>query len=304
MKAHSLGYLTKEGFRNIRVNRLMSLASVTVLLSCLVIIGGAFMIFLNINSVLDGIEHENVIMVFVKDEAGVADTEQVGRDLTAIDNVAVCEFIPKADAYKMVLDSMGTDASLLEGVTSDFLPDAYKLTLRDMSRFNETVASIKQVKNTGAIRENSALADKLTEIRNSITYVCVGIIVLLFLVALFIIANTVRITMFSRKLEISIMKAVGATNSFIRWPFIIEGMTLGLISACVAEGVLYVLYTAVSNQFASMIVLFDSDLVSFASAFAPTFIAFIIIGVFTGTFGSAISMGKYLKEQGSVISIE
>ena len=304
MKVRSLRYLTKEGFRNIHVNRLMSIASVTVLLSCLVIIGGAFMIFLNINAVLDGIEHENVVMVFVNDNATEDETKIVGTQLSAIENVSQCEFVGKDDAYKIVLESMGTDASLLDGVTSDFLPDAYKLTLRDMSAFSETVAAVKNVQNVSTVRENSALADKLTEIRNSITYVCVGIIILLFLVALFIIANTVRITMFSRKLEISIMKAVGATNSFIRWPFIIEGMTLGLISALLAEGVLYVMYTAISNQFASMIVLFNSELVSFTDAFIPTLIAFVVIGIFTGTFGSGISMGKYLKEQGSVISIE
>ena len=304
MKIGSINYLTKEGFRNIRVNKLMSLASVTVLMSCLVIIGAAFMIFLNIDAILDGVESQNVIMVFVEDEATDEETETVGKSLAEIANIAKCEFISNDEAFDMVLDSMGTDASLLEGVTGDFLPNGYKLTLADMSVFDETVAAVKQIDKVASVRENSALADKLTEIRNSVSYICVGIILLLFLVAVFIIANTVRITMFSRKLEISIMKAVGATNGFIRLPFIIEGMTLGIISALLGEGVLYVLYTAVSNQFASMIVLFNSDIVPFSQNAVLILVVFLAIGIFTGTFGSGVSMGKYLKEQGKVITIE
>ncbi|HHU83685.1 MAG TPA: ABC transporter permease [Clostridiales bacterium] len=303
-KSNSIRYLTKEGFRSIHINRLMTLASVTVLMSCLVIIGAAFLLFLNINAVLDGIESQNVVMVFVNDEASVDEIKAVETDLMKIENVSTCELVTRDDAFEIVLDSLGQDADMLEGVTSDFLPDGYKITLKDLSLFDATISEVKEIENVLSVRENSALAEKLTDIRNSITYICLGIIILLFIVSLFIIANTIRISMYSRRLEISIMKAVGATNSFIRWPFLIEGMTIGLISAVVGEVVLYVLYTTVKNSLASMIVLFNSEIVPFGKYALVLFIAFAVIGIFTGSVGSAVSMGRYLKEQGSVIANE
>lgn len=304
MKSNSVRYLTKEGFRNIRVNSLMSLASVTVLMSCLVIIGSAFLLFLNISSMLDGVESQNVVMVFVQDAATQQQTEQLRLDIEAVPNIESCEFVSKDEGYRSILESMGQDAALLDGMDSSFLPDAYKVTMKDLSQFDVTVAQLKALNNIGTVRENSGLAEKLTEIRTSVTYICMGIIALLFVVAVFIIANTVRITMYSRRLEISIMKAVGATNRFIRWPFLIEGMTLGFISAVVAEVVLYVLYTIASNSLASVLVMFDSDIVPFSSGAGVIFVAFVVIGLFTGSFGSLVSMGKYLKEQGSVITLE
>ena len=136
------------------------------------------------------------------------------------------------------------------------------------------------------------------------TYASVGVILLLFLVALFIIANTVRITMFSRRLEISIMKAVGATNNFIRWPFIVEGILIGILSAIISEGVLYLLYLFASVSFSSVLVLMNSTFVPFEQFGGWTFLAFVGIGVLTGVFGSLVSMGRYLKEQGSVVSVD
>ena len=192
----------------------------------------------------------------------------------------------------------------MDGMDSSFLPDAYRVTIGDLSRFKETVAGIRTLDNIISVRENSDLANRLTKVRDAVTYACIGMIVLLFIVAVFIIANTVRITMFSRRLEISIMKAVGATNNFIRWPFVIEGVILGVLSAAVAEGVLYLLYLLASVSFSSVFVIFNSSMVPFGAYALWLFLAFLVIGVFTGVFGSVISMGRYLKEQGSVVSVE
>lgn len=301
MKASSLRYLTKEGFRNIRVNRLMSLASVTVLMSCLVIIGAAVLLFLNINNILVGIESQNIVMAFVQDGVSEAQTAQVGTELGQIENVDTVEFVSREEGYQSILESMGGDASLLEGVDSGFLPDSYRITLKDMSAFAATVAQIKAVPNVMTVRENTALADKLTEIRNSVTYVAVGIIALLLIVSLFIIGNTVRVTMYNRRLEIGIMKAVGATNSFIRWPFVIEGMIIGLFAACLSELVLYILYTVAENELASIVVMFDSSLVPFTQNAVMLFVFFAVTGVLTGVIGSSISMGRYLRNQGGVV---
>ena len=290
MKGTSLKYLTHEGFRNVWVNRLMSLASVTVLMACL------------INNVVDKVQSQNVVMVYVADDATEDETTQIGTSLKGISNVESCEFVPKEVAFQEQIQSMGGDAALFEGFDEIPLPDAYKVTVKDLSQFENTVSQIKQINKVDSVRENSDLASKLLSLRHAVSIVSVGLVVMLFLVALFIISNTIRITMFSRKLEISIMKAVGATNWFIRWPFMIEGMILGTISGIVSLGVLWGLYAVAEKVFAQTLSLIGFSLVPFSEYWWQILLVFVAIGLFTGGFGSLVSMAKYLKEQGSVVS--
>lgn len=300
MKGASLKYLTKEGFRNVWVNRLMSLASITVLMACLVIIGLGSMIYFNINALLDNIESQNVVMVYVQDGVSDEDTTRMGNEIKVMNNIEDCIFVPKEDAFAAQLESMGEDAVLLEGLDENPLPDAYKVVVKDLTMFDQTVSELKAMQNVENVRENSDLADKLVSVRKAVTIVIAGMVALLFIVSLFIISNTIRITMFSRKLEISIMKAVGATNWFIRWPFMIEGMVIGVTSSLVSFGLLAGLYQGMIYVFKNMLAIFTP--VSFGAYAGWILLIFMGIGVFTGSFGSLISMGKYLKEQGSVVS--
>ena len=302
MKGTSLKYLTHEGFRNVWVNRLMSLASVTVLMACLIIMGAGIMIYFNINNVVDKVQSQNVVMVYVADDASEDETTQIGTSLKGISNVESCEFVPKEVAFQEQIQSMGGDAALFEGFDEIPIPDAYKVTVKDLSQFENTVSQIKQINKVDSVRENSDLASKLLSLRHAVSIVSVGLVIMLFLVALFIISNTIRITMFSRKLEISIMKAVGATNWFIRWPFMIEGMILGTISGIVSLGVLWGLYAVAEKVFAQTLSLIGFSLVPFSGYWWQILLVFVAIGLFTGGFGSLVSMAKYLKEQGSVVS--
>lgn len=299
MKGASLGYLTKEGFRNVWVNRLMSLASITVLMACLVIIGLGAMLFFNINALLDKIESQNVIMVYVEDGTTDEQLEQLNQDIYGLGNIQDCIFVSKEEAFENRKEEMGEDAALLEGMENP-MPDAYKVVVTDMTLFRQTVKGLNTLEHIETVRENSDVADKLIDIRHAVTVVIAGMVILLFIVSLFIIANTIRITMFSRRLEISIMKAVGATNWFIRWPFMIEGIVIGIISSLVSFGVLACLYYGVAYVFKDLLQLFEP--VAFGQYAGYIFLLFALIGMFTGSVGSLISMGKYLKEQGSVIS--
>ena len=301
MKGTSLKYLTHEGFRNVWVNRLMSLASVTVLMACLIIMGAGIMIYFNINFVAVKGQSQNVVMVYVADDASEDETTQIGTSLKGISNVESCEFVPKEVAFQEQIQSMGGDAALFEGFDEIPLPDAYKVTVKDLSQFENTVSQIKQINKVDSVRENSDLASKLLSLRHAVSIVSVGLVIMLFLVALFIISNTIRITMFSRMLEISIMKAVGATNWFIRWPFMIEGMILGTISGIVSLGVLWGLYAVAEKVFAQTLSLIGFSLVPFSGYWWQILLVFVAIGLFTAGFGSLVSMAKYLKEQGSVV---
>ncbi len=304
MKGSSLKYLTREGFRNIWVNRMMSLASVAVLMACLIIIGIGAMAYFNINSLLNIVESQNIVMVYVADEADDLATSQLKLSIESMDNVASCEFVPKEDAFQHQVELMGGDSALFDGFETSPLPDAYKVTVKDLSKFTETVAAIEALDNVYSVRENSDLATKLVSIRRAVTIVSAGLVLMLFLVALFIISNTIRITMFSRKLEINIMKAVGATNSFIRWPFMVEGVLLGIISSVVSILLLWGLYELIIYAFSSVITLLGFSFVPFLSYVWYIFAVFLIIGIVTGSFGSMVSMSKYLKEQRSIVTNE
>ncbi len=299
MKGASLGYLTKEGFRNVWVNRLMSLASITVLMACLVIIGLGAMLFFNTNALLDKIESQNVIMVYIEDGTTDEQIEKLNQDIYGLGNIDNCIFVSKEEAFENSKEELGEDAALLEGMENP-MPDAYKVTVTDMTLFKQTVKGLNDLEFIESVRENSDVADKLIDIRHAVTIVIAGMVLLLFIVSLFIIANTIRITMFSRRLEISIMKAVGATNWFIRWPFMIEGIVIGILSSIVSFGVLAGLYYGIAYIFKNLLALFEP--VAFGQYAGYIFLLFATIGMFTGSVGSLISMGKYLKEQGSVIS--
>ena len=301
MKGNSLGYLTKEGFRSVWVNRLMSLASITVLLACLVIIGTGAMLFFNINELLDVVERQNVVMVYIKDEATELETSTVGLKIKAIDNVEECEFISREDAFASQLEQFGDDATLFDGLDNP-MPNSYKVTVKDLEQFDQTVSQIKKLDFIESVRENSDLSEKLLAIRRAVTYIGTALVALLFIVSVFIIANTVRITMYNRRLEISIMKAVGATNGFIRWPFVVEGVTLGIIAGIISFALVFAIYQAIVYFFSDVISIIGTKPVEFFKYGWYILGIFLGVGVFTGGFGSAVSMGRYLKEQGSVVS--
>lgn len=301
-KSRNVRYLTREGLKNVGTNSLMSVASVAVLMSCLVIIGSALLLFFNVDALLENIESQNVIMAFCDIGSDEATVKAVGAQIDALDNISANEYVSKADAFEQVVASLGNNASLLKDSDNDFLPDGYRVTVDDMEYFAATVAAIKNIEHVYSVQENSDLATRLENVRSAVTYVSIGIIILLFIVSIFIIANTVKITMFSRKLEISIMKAVGATNWFIRWPFLIEGVTIGIISAVLSFGLLYLLYFLVSDSLLAIFGILGNGLVEFRDYAVYILIGYFFVSIVTGGLGSIISIGRYLREQGSVVS--
>lgn len=298
----SLGYLTREGFRNLYVNRLMSIASISVLFSCMVMIGAAFMLMVNINMFIGSVEDQNVIMVFVEDEATEEQTKALGESIKAQDNVSKCTFISRESSFEQLKNDMGDSSVLFEGLDSNPLPDAYEVVLEDQELFDETVESLAKLENVLHIRENRQLAAKLSGLRNTVSYVSIGIISLLLIVSLFIVSNTIRITMDSRRLEINIMKSVGATRWFIRWPFMVEGMMLGVISGVLALLAVWAIYAAVSRSLVSMLSGLGMTGVAPFGKYALILLAvFLGLGLVAGAFGSAVSITRYLREKEFVV---
>lgn len=304
MTASSLRYLFKEGFRNTWTNRMMSIASICVLMSCLVLIGCASMIFLNIESLLGRIEEENVVMVYIEDGTTDADITAMGETIKAIDNVKGIEFVAKETAWEEQLATMEeAQREFFTEISSDIpLPDAYKVTVDDLAYFDSTIDQIKQLDHIDTIRENKDLAKKLVTIRHGIEVIAIVIVAVLLAISVFIIQNTIKLTVYSRRLEISIMKSVGATNSFVRLPFVVEGMILGIISGVVSLGVVWAFYEFAINQFSDLLISLGLEALKFADYALPMLGAFVLIGIITGVGGALLSMGRYLNKEGSEIS--
>ncbi|MCI6770721.1 MAG: permease-like cell division protein FtsX [Oscillospiraceae bacterium] len=295
-------YLTKMGFKNLVSNRSMSLSSISVLTVCLLLIGVSFLLLFNIKTLVKDVEKQNVVVAFVKDGIDDAALNKINTDLKAIPNVTNVEFVSKEAGYEEQMKEFGLDKEMLDGVIQNPLPHSYRITVSNIDEFNVTLEAIKNVDNIDTVRESQEIVNQISTLQKSITAICVVLVAVLVVVSLFIIANTIRITMVSRKIDIQVMKSVGATNVFICWPFMVEGIIIGLISGVVALALTYVVQITEGDALSSLFGLFGSATVSVSDILPMLVVGYILAGALLGSFGSVVSIRKYLKKEGSEAS--
>ncbi len=291
------GYLAKEGLKNVWNNRIMSIASVCVLVSCLVLTGAAALFSINVAQVVESVGDSNETTVYLKSDISQLEAVYIGKDIEKLDNVVSTTFFSKEEALEQYKDELG-DELFAQIEDRNTLPDAFVVVMEDLSLYDETVAEIKSIDGVDSINDHRELAKKLTEISNLINIICVGVVSALMIISIFIIANTIRATMYSRRFEISIMKSVGATDSFVRMPFLIEGVVIGIVSAVVSTGAISLLYESVMSAITSMI---PFSYIPLSSVLLYVAAAFALAGIVVGFFGSFISIRKYLKKEGNEI---
>ena len=300
----SLRYLIKEGFRNVWHNSLMSIASIGVLVAVMVLIGAAMLLSVNVDAMLSNLQAQNVVMVYTTDSATEKQAREAYKEITSLENVNAdaCDFVTQEEGVQSLIDSMGSQyEELFEFINEDeeqkgsWLPFGMRISFNDLSKFDSTIEQIAKVEYVDHINDSRDLTMKIVNIRSLVNTAGICVIVLLFATALVIIANTIKITMHSRKLEISIMKAIGATDNFIRTPFVIEGVILGLLSAAISTVIIYGVYSLVVDKVAQM----NMNAIPFADIGWFMLGVFLLLGVVTGCIGSIISIGKYLKKEGS-----
>ena len=293
-------YLIKEGFKNIWTNRMMSLASVIVLVSCLIITGAAFLISLNVTHLISKIGDDDQITVYLDYDLNDLQSIKLGSQISKIENIESYSFYSKEDALKQYEQVLG---NIYESMQDDGNPfgNAYKVKLQDLSQYKKTVDEIKKIDGVSAVSDRSDIAGKLTKLNYFVTIVGSWVVLVLALVTLFIISNTIKMTMYSRRYEISIMKSVGATNSFIRVPFVIEAMVIGLISGLAAAGVICSVYMPIRSAAASIIGFIGESTFTVEQIMFPTLIVMSLTGLLIGIIGSIISITRYLKKEGGDI---
>ena len=294
----SFGYLIKEGFKNLVHNRLMTLASIGVLISCLVLTGSAVMLTVNVSNIVDSVGDTNVTKVFLDDSYTKLEAVYKGKELSQVANVSQVEFIDKDEAIQAYRDQLGDEVFANMSGDDNPLPYAYSVKMDDLSKYDDTVAKIKEVDGVASVSSHREVAEKLTNLSSFITTMSLWIILALAIISLFIISNTIRMTMFSHRFEISIMKSVGATNAFVRVPFIIEGVVIGLISAIIAIILLFVLSDAVINSVQKIL---DFPYTRFTDVMWPIIGSFAAAGVLVGALGSAVSIRRFLTHEGNEI---
>lgn len=297
MRANDIQYLVGEGLRNTWRNRFMALASVGVLIICLLLTGFSYLFFVNIDHLFQTAYEQNVVAVYLDDGLDETATAQVGERLQTLSNVAKVSFISKEESLERY--SQDLPAEIYESYQGEDnpLPDTYIVSLYDLENFQASLTAIEQVEGVESVSYDGDIAATLSRVRRIVLAVSGALIVVLLAVSLFIIVNTIKLTVYSRRLEIYIMKSVGATDSFVRLPFVVEGVLMGLLAGGIGYGLIYLLYRWLAQRFSFGVLM---SLVSFRTVWAPLLIGFLVGGVLVGVCGSVISMNKYLKQEGSM----
>ena len=294
MKLNNLGYLLKEGFRGIFLHGFMSFAAVCVTVACLVIVGSFSALAYNLDEMVQELNQTSEILVYVDADLTDAEARSIGTKINLIDNVLQSTFVSREEALEdFIADHDGDSA--FSGVQASDLRHRYVVTLEDNSKMKETDAQLKQL--PGVAKTNAAyeLAEGFTTIQNVLHIVCAAVIAVLLVVSLLIISNTVKLAMYDRKDEIAIMKMVGATNGFIRLPFVVEGFTLGMMGAILAFGLEWVGYDALIQKIADVDALQLFNFVPFQELLIPMVVVFTAAGMFVGIVGSWTSIRKFMN---------
>lgn len=300
MKWSSFKYLARQGLHNMINNRLMSFASVGVLTVCLIITGVAGLFTANMNSLMLYLRSQNEVVVYLDenlDDAGLASMDSALRAISGLKEVT---YVSKDEALDLMRDSMGDKADLFdvfEGEENPFLAN-YKVVLQDVGQMDEIVPQLENISGVVDVNVPTGLSDLVVNIHKAVTVVSVGLVVVLGFVSIVVISNTIRLTVFARRKEINIMKYVGATNGFIRLPFFVEGIAVGLIAGLISSAIvlggyqLLLIYSVDFPAFWGSIL--NDVLLGMNQIWWKVLVAFLAFGSLIGSVGTATSIRKYL----------
>ncbi len=297
MKYNVLSYLIGEGFKNVLKNKKSTGASLMIMCATMIIFGVFFMIGENINHIMSELEMQQGMQVFIKDEVTEKGVTELGDKIRALSDVNKVEFVSKEDALNQMKEKVGDKQFLLSGYEENNpFPASYIVTLTDLNKSEDIKNIIDDFEGVKDIQLRGNTINALIKIANLVRIVSGAILLLLVVISIFIIANTIKLTVHARRREISIMKYVGATNNFIRWPFIVEGIIIGVISALISIMLLGVSYNLISDKIITTLGanVINIDLLTFSDMFTLIIIVYLALGIGIGTLGSIISMRKYL----------
>ncbi|ADD03020.1 protein of unknown function DUF214 [Thermoanaerobacter italicus Ab9] len=287
-------YFLKEGFSNLARNRLMTIASITSVMAAMLILGLVVVIILNVNSLTYQVESQLELKAFLKDNISKEQVTQIGNDIKSIEGVTSVVFESKEEALRKFKQQLGDKSYLAEGLENDNpLPQSYIIKVKDANLMKDISNKIKQINGVEKVSYGQDVVDKLLGIIKIIRIVGLSIILILFIISIVIISNTIKLGVFARRREINIMKYIGATDWFIRWPFLIEGVILGLIGALLSVIILVLTYGYVLDVMNNKLIMFQ--LLPLEKIVGGILLYFSMIGAIIGALGSGLSIKRFLN---------
>ena len=286
-------YLLKEGFVSVFSHGFMSFASVTIIVACLIIMGSFSLLSVNIDAVIKKAEDENQILAYIDESLTVEEAEALGERIRAIENVSSAEFVVREQAMEDFVERY--ENQTFQGIEAEVFRHRFTIFMHDISLMEVTRDEVLSIVGVDKVNAAIEISRGFIMVRNIVNTVSLVLIVILVTVSMFIMANTVKLTTFGRREEIAIMKMVGATNTFIRTPFVVEGMSLGLLGSGIAFGVQWGIYRVVTDKIISSVAGNFVSLVPFEAIMWPILFIFLGVGFAVGAFGGIVAIRNYLK---------
>lgn len=293
MRLNNIGYLIKEGFKGIFKHGFMSFASITVIMACLVVMGVFTMLGININGVISDLEAQNELVAFVDETYTTDEATALEQSLLRVENVSGVEFVSRTQAMNDF--KADYEQGLFEEIDETVFRDRYIIHVEDIEKTAQTQNGLMQVAGIAKVNAHLEYAEGFIKVRNIVNLISAILVGILAIVSVFIMSNTIKLATFNRREEIAIMKMVGATNMFIRLPFVIEGLLLGILGGGLAFGAVWGLYELTCQKLIGGFIGGIVDIVPFSVVMLPLFVVFMCIGVFVGAFGGNIAIRSYLK---------
>ncbi len=298
MKRHETSYFFREGIRGIFLHGFMSFAAVGVIVACLLIMGSFALLAYNLDSIIKGIQNSNEILVVVDESLSDAEARSVGTKINQLDNVSDSVFVSKEEALQDFSERVDEQyRTLIQGLEqTNPLRNRFMVRLFDVESMEDTATQLRSLTGVAEVYARLDIATELIRLRNAMNTISLVLIIILMAVSIFIISNTVKLATFDRREEIGIMRVVGATKSFIRWPFVVEGFLLGLFGAVIAFFLQWNIYTllvrSITNGLGNISLV---KTVSFGEIFLPVLAVFVLAGFLVGVGGSVLTIRKFLK---------
>ncbi len=293
MRLNRIGYLFREGFRSIGTHAFMSFASVTIIMACLIIMGSVSLLSLNIDALIKDLEDQNEIVVFVDEKLSEDEAKNVCEAICKIDNVSSVDFVTREDAMESFMNKY--DSSFREGIDETVFRHRCVVHLTDIALMAQSKADLEATPGVAKVNAHLEYAKSFVTIRNIVSIISLVLIAILVFVSFFIMSNTIKLATFSRREEIAIMKMVGANNGFIRMPFIIEGLVLGILGGGLAFLAQWGIYELITGKLVTSLTGSLLNVIPFNNVAQYVFIAFMGVGVLVGTFGGVNAIRNYLK---------
>ena len=294
MKHNRLGYFIKEGIISVFTHGFMSFASVCIIVACLIIMGSFALLSLNVDRIIDQMESENEILAYVDETLSEEEARALQPTIEAVPNVAEAQFISREEA----MDSFVSDfenTTLFEGIDATVFRHRFVVYLDDISKMAKTQDDVYNVDGIAGVNAHLEISQGFVRIRTVVTTVSLILVAILFIISLFIMSNTIKLTTFERREEIAIMKMVGATSGFIRWPFVVEGLILATFGSLTAYILQYGIYRLITERVIAGTGFTFMTYIPFSAIAVPLLIVFMAVGFCVGVIGSLIAIKNYLK---------